>query len=40
MRPAAQLSPSKSRLGLAAEAMGALVVFLARVLFPERGTIR
>jgi hypothetical protein len=40
MRPTAQPIQPRSRLGIAAEAMSALVVFLARVLFPERGTIR
>jgi hypothetical protein len=35
MRPPASLSSPRSRLALAVEAMGALVVFLARVLLPE-----
>jgi hypothetical protein len=40
MRPTAQPDLSRSRLGIAAEAVSAFVVFLARVLFPERRTIR
>jgi hypothetical protein len=35
MRPLASLTSPRSRLALAAEAMGALVVFLARVFLPE-----
>jgi hypothetical protein len=40
MRPLSSLASTRSRLALAAEAMGALVVFLARVLFPEARSYR